>query len=171
MGRPGLLIGEIAARCGMSRKAIRLYEQLGILAQPVRTPGGYRLYGEEALRVLAFVRRAQRLGLSLAEIREIVAIKGTGKATCARVRALLQHKLADLDRLLAELTASREALGSLLASWRSRASLPAKICPQIERGKEVKACDGHESVALPRLQRLPGGRSCRRWRPDRGSRQ
>lgn len=69
MGRDGLLIGEIARRSGASRKALRLYEQAGILPRPSRTSSGYRLYDSEALALLAFIRRAQRL-TDLTEVRD-----------------------------------------------------------------------------------------------------
>ena len=82
MARQGLLIGEVAAQSGMSRKAIRLYEAAGILLPPSRTPAGYRVYGSEALAVLGFVRQAKRLGFRVAEIQEIVAIRRGGQLPC-----------------------------------------------------------------------------------------
>src|SRR6266851_3243869 len=65
MGRDGLLIGEISARSGVSRKALRLYETNGILPAPRRTASRYRMYGPDALAVLAFVKQAKRLGFQL----------------------------------------------------------------------------------------------------------
>jgi MerR family copper efflux transcriptional regulator len=61
MTRDGLLIGEVAAKSGVSRKALRLYETAGILSPPRRTASGYRTYGTETLAILAFVARARRL--------------------------------------------------------------------------------------------------------------
>lgn len=72
MGCDGLLIGDVTARTGLSRKALRLYEVAGILPAPRRTAARYRLYGEPELALLRFVVQARRLGLSLDEIREIV---------------------------------------------------------------------------------------------------
>jgi len=69
MARDGLLIGEVAARSGVSRKALRLYEATGILPAPGRTASGYRLYREDALEILAFVTHARRLGFHLDEIK------------------------------------------------------------------------------------------------------
>jgi DNA-binding transcriptional MerR regulator len=71
----GLLIGEVAKQSGASRKALRLYEAAGILPPAQRTEAGYRIYGGDALHPTAFVRQAQRLGFSLDEIREIVAVQ------------------------------------------------------------------------------------------------
>jgi MerR family transcriptional regulator, copper efflux regulator len=82
MTRDGLLIGEVAKRSGASRKALRLYEQAGILPPAQRTEAGYRVYGAEALDLLAFVRQAQRLGFTLREIKEVVSMKRAGRAPC-----------------------------------------------------------------------------------------
>ena len=70
----GLLIGEVAARSGVSRKALRLYEARGILTAPRRGPSGYRYYDSDVLRLLTFVGQARRLGLTLSEIKHIVAL-------------------------------------------------------------------------------------------------
>jgi DNA-binding transcriptional MerR regulator len=66
--KDGLLIGEVAARSGLSRKALRLYEARGLLPASRRTPAGYRVYAPETLGVLHFITRARRLGLTLGEI-------------------------------------------------------------------------------------------------------
>jgi len=97
MGTNSLLIGEVARRSGVSRKALRLYEEAGILPPPQRTPSGYRVYGGDALDLLAFVSQAQRLGFTLEEIRQIVAIKRSGRAPRPHVRDLVRRKVADLD--------------------------------------------------------------------------
>src|SRR5207245_6493211 len=78
MAGNGLFIGEVAARSGLSRKALRLYEARGILKAPRRTPSGYRHYDSDVLRLLTFVSQARRLGLTLTEIRHIVALRSPG---------------------------------------------------------------------------------------------
>jgi DNA-binding transcriptional MerR regulator len=85
----GLLIGEVAARSGLSRKALRLYEARGILQAPRREPSGYRRYPADVLGLLAFVRQARRLGLTLSEIKHIVSLRRSGAAPCTHIRALL----------------------------------------------------------------------------------
>ena len=85
MRRDGLLIGDVAVRTGTTRKSLRRYEAKGILPQPRRTAGGYRVYSHESLALLAFVARARRLGFTLEEIRQIVSIKRSRPgAVCAR---------------------------------------------------------------------------------------
>jgi DNA-binding transcriptional MerR regulator len=132
MARNGFLIGQIASSCGASRKALRLYERAGILPPPRRTPAGYRVYGSEALGVVMFVRRAQRLGFKLEEIKEIVAIKRAGGRPCQHVRALVRRKTEELDERLKDLMEIRDGLRALLGDWRSAHSGKAAICPHIE---------------------------------------
>src|SRR5574341_341348 len=132
MGRQGWLIGEVAARCGVSRKALRLYEAAGILPLPNRTASRYRVYGPETLALLRFVTQARRLGFSLAEIKEIVAIKRSGQIPCEHVRALVSRKVAQLDRELRELADQRMMLRALLSSWRPSPGKAAAVCPHIE---------------------------------------
>jgi len=138
MGRDGLLIGEVAARTGVSRKALRLYEEAGILPAPRRTAAGYRIYGQETLALLAFITQARRLGFRLDEIKEIAQIKRSGRVPCSHVLDLVRQKVADLDRAVADLTEVRRGLQELLRSWRSARRGEAAVCPNIERLKLVK---------------------------------
>lgn len=79
MRKDGLVIGEVAKRSGATRKALRLYEEVGIIAARRRTTSSYRIYVLDTLDLLAFVRQAQRLGFTLPEIKEIVSIKRAGR--------------------------------------------------------------------------------------------
>ena len=98
MAPPGLLIGEVAARSGVTRKAVRLYEARGILPRAVRTRAGYRVYPADVLGVLTFVGQARRLGLSLAEIAHVAALRRSGAAPCTHVRRLLELKELGVDQ-------------------------------------------------------------------------
>ncbi len=155
MARDGLLIGEVASRSGVSRKALRLYESAGILFPPRRTAAGYRVYRPETLALLGFVRQARRLGFRLDEIKEIAAIRRAGRVPCAHVRDLVRRKAADLDKALADLTEVRNRLRALLRSWRSQRRRGAVICPHIENtnpSKERRNKHGKsEDVTLPGL--------------------
>jgi len=68
-------IGEVAQRSGLSVKTLRYYEDIGVLASPPRTPGGYRDYEDTVVGRLQFVRAAQAVGLTLGEIREVIAFR------------------------------------------------------------------------------------------------
>jgi MerR family copper efflux transcriptional regulator len=137
MGRDGLLIGEVAAKSGVSRKALRLYERTGILPPPRRSTAGYRLYSQDTLALLVFVTQARRLGFRLDEIKRITALKRSGRTPCSHVLDLVHLKLENIERTLAALAEVRGQLHRLLRSGRSRRGRPAAVCPCIEHLKVV----------------------------------
>lgn len=107
-------IGEMARRTGVAPSALRYYEDAGLLVPAGRTEAGYRLYGETALGRLAFIRRAQALGLTVRELHDLInAPSLTADADRERVRHLVAHKLDEADRRLQELEELREQLEEL----------------------------------------------------------
>lgn len=113
-------IGQLAQRVGVSTKAIRFYEQRGILPEPARTDSGYRWYSERDVDRLQFVLRAKAVGLSLPEIADIVEIRDSGRVPCVHVRQLLDRKFEEvserirtLERLQNELDELREVAESI----------------------------------------------------------
>ena len=112
-------IGEIAAQIGLTVKTLRFYESAGVLPAPARRPSGYRDYDKAALARLRFVKAAQAAGLTLAEIRQVVAVREHSGPPCRHVTALLDTHAADLDRRIAELTGLRAEVQRL----RDRAEL------------------------------------------------
>lgn len=112
-----MLIGELAERSGIPARTIRFYEQAEVLTPPERSSNGYRIYSDRTLAELTFVRRAQRLGFSLDEIREILGLGREGRLSCTRVIALCDAHLGEVDRQMAELRTFRE----LLAQTRRKA--------------------------------------------------
>ena len=127
-----LKISELARLSGVSAKAIRFYEAAGVLPPPARGPNGYRLYDPDAVEMLRFIKQAQGLGLTLAEIGEIVAIRQGGRPPCRHVYRLLQEKAAELDRKLRDLVRLRRRIRQSLAAWGRRPVKPAAVCPHIE---------------------------------------
>lgn len=105
-----LFIGDLARRLGVSAKAIRHYESLGLLGEPRRSEAGYRLYGESDEARLRFVLAAKALGLTLAEIRDIVGVWDGGDRPCGHVSRILEEKLVALDKRIAEFTRFRDEL-------------------------------------------------------------
>lgn len=103
-------IGELARLAGINRRTLRYYERIGLLPPSARTPAGYRLYSAQDAERLAFIRRAQTLGLSLAEIADILALRDGGTAPCKHVRARAELRIAAIDRQVAELAALRADL-------------------------------------------------------------
>ena len=120
-------IGELARRSGLSTKTIRYYEDIGVLPEPARTPSGYREYKAATLDRLAFIRGAQAAGLTLGEIREVVALRDRGETPCGHVIALLAERAAEVDGRIAELHRLRRDLARL--ARRARALDPADCSP------------------------------------------
>jgi MerR family redox-sensitive transcriptional activator SoxR len=109
-----LTIGEVAARAGVAPSALRWYEQRGLITA-TRTPGGARRYARSVLRRLAFVRAAQNVGLSLAEIRSALATLPEGRTPSAGDWARLSAGWrARLDEQIAALTQLRDGLSSCI---------------------------------------------------------
>lgn len=106
-------IGELAAATGTTTKTLRFYEAAGLLPAPERTPAGYRVYDANAADRLDFIRRGQSAGLTLAQIREVLAIRDAGDVPCSHVQQLLAERLADIDRQLAELSELRGMVSAL----------------------------------------------------------
>ena len=132
VSRSGILSGELAKRTGTTRKALRLYEASGLIAATARTPAGYRMFGADAVSLVTFIAKARRAGFTVAEIRDIVKIRRSGRAPCAHVRALIDTKLTNIDRAFADLQTAREELTAMRKSWRSGATRKATVCPHIE---------------------------------------
>ena len=106
-------IGELAEAAGVTTKAIRFYEQVGLLGVPERTPAGYRDYDRDALDRLSFIRAGQSAGLTLGELREVVALRDRGETPCAHVAGLLDTKVAEIDRRITELRLLRQEIEQL----------------------------------------------------------
>lgn len=106
-------IGELAQRAGINPRTLRYYERIGLLAPSARTEAGYRLYSDQDADRLAFIRRAQALGLSLAEIADIIALRDGGIPPCRHVRALAELRISAIDHQIAELAALRADLVQL----------------------------------------------------------
>ena len=96
-------IGEVARRSGVPAHTIRFYETRNIVARAPRSRAGYRVYSDQVIGELGFVRRAQSLGFTLDEIKEILALGRGGKLPCARVAALCDAHLREIDARLAEM--------------------------------------------------------------------
>lgn len=108
-------IGELADCIGVNPKTVRYYEGIGLLPPPARQPSGYRDYSDEDVDRLRFIRTAQRLGLSLSEISEILAFRERGERPCGYVLEVLDRQVADLDRRMAEMAELRRELIALKA--------------------------------------------------------
>jgi DNA-binding transcriptional MerR regulator len=116
-------VGELAAAVGVRTDTIRYYEKAGLLPQPPRSPAGYREYDDGALDRLRFIQGAQRLGLTLTDIRDLLAVRDTGECPCEPAEHLLARRIAEVDAQIAHLTALRTEMAAM------RDALPAGDCP------------------------------------------
>jgi DNA-binding transcriptional MerR regulator len=110
-----LTVSALADQVGVSPDAVRYYERLGLLHPPARSPAGYRLYGQATVDRLRLIKGAQRVGLRLREIRELLGVMDRGQCPCGHTEALLTQRLAEVDAELARLGALRTTLAGLLA--------------------------------------------------------
>lgn len=156
-------IGELAEAVGVNPKTVRFYEDIGLLPEPRRRPSGYRDYSEEDKRRLVFVRTAQRLGLPLADIKEILAFAERGEAPCGYVRSVLARQVAQLDDRIVELVALRDQLQTL---QRQTADLPdtdGYYCGVIEHAQAMLPAGSPERPsATGRHSASTSGRPARR---------
>jgi DNA-binding transcriptional MerR regulator len=148
-GRRMLKIGDVSKRSGIGVEALRFYEKSGLLERPSRTYGGYRVYGEEVLERLAFIKRAQALGFTLEEIRRIVDDARRGESPCDEVREIVRRRMAELDERLRELQRYRKELKHTLEEWDEVGRAPGHICGLIE-GSEVGHAPHHRAEGLKR---------------------
>jgi MerR family mercuric resistance operon transcriptional regulator len=126
----GLKIGKVARNAGLAIDTVRYYEREGLLQKPARTASGYRHYTTDAVARLRFIRQSKELGFSLAEIKDLLALRVTPGKSCADVRAHAEHKVADVDRRIASLKRVRGALVKLASACSGKG--PVSQCPILE---------------------------------------
>jgi MerR family copper efflux transcriptional regulator len=127
-------IGKLAVRAGVSIDTVRYYEKSGLLSPQERLPTGYRRYGELQVSRLRFIRRAQELGFSLRDIRELLGL--SQRRDVARVKRAAQKKLADVEQRIEALTRVRDALATLVATCPGHGR--ASDCPILKALGEVE---------------------------------
>lgn len=125
-----LSIGQVASAAGVNVQTLRYYERVGLLPAPRRSRAGYRQYTDDSVRVLSFVKRAQELGFTLREIKELLTLRRAGSRRRDAVRAVAAAKVADVEQRIQDLVAIRGALSSLLDSCACQRSKPE--CPILE---------------------------------------
>lgn len=125
-------IGEVAKLSGVGIETLRFYEKSGLLERPSRTASGYRMYDDSILDRLAFIKKAQVLGFSLDEIRELIVHKRKGENPCSHVRAKVKDRLADLDEKIRTMTQYRDELAAELKQWEKKRESEGHVCGLIE---------------------------------------
>ena len=112
-------IGQLAEKTDLNVETIRYYQQVGLIEQPAKPPVGYRKYPAEAVERLRFIRRAKRLGFSLDEILELIAL---GEGRCEDVQTLAEKKRTEVAAQIADLEAMQDVLNELISGCRMNRS-------------------------------------------------
>lgn len=133
----GMTVKAAAEAVGVSPKAVRLWEAKGLLPAAERTQAGYRLFTEQDLDVLRFIRQAKALDLTLGEIKDILDLQRHGAAPCGHVTALLDTHIAEIDRTMADLRSLRHSLVEVRKAARAsqRRGERAVVCQIIESSR------------------------------------
>jgi len=110
----GLTIGDVAKQAKVRIETLRYYEREGLVASPPRSRSNYRLYPKDTVRRVQFIKRAQELGFSLKEIKELLALRVEPAAPCADVRTRALEKITTIEEKLRALKAMKHALTQLV---------------------------------------------------------
>jgi DNA-binding transcriptional MerR regulator len=138
-----LTISALAARTGLRPDTVRYYERVGLMPEPARTSGDHRRYGALAVDRVHFIRGAQRLGLRLADIKDLLAVRDTGECPCGPAEPLLRSRIAEIDAEMDRLTRLRAdlvAMADQLPSATCPDPVPGTWCPPDHRVTEGR-CD------------------------------
>jgi Hg(II)-responsive transcriptional regulator len=134
-----LTIGQLAKRAQVNRETVRYYERRRLLQRPLRSIAGYRVFSDDALKRLRFIRHAKMLGFSLEEIRELLALRVQSIGTCDRVRERAQIKITEIERKIDALRQMRRVLSELV-----------NTCARRRKTDECPILDSLEANADPR---------------------
>lgn len=133
-------IGDLARATDMAVETVRYYERIGLLPEPPRTTGNYRLYGDGHLHRLRFIRRARTLGFHLDVIRDLLGMVDRPDQPCASIDQLARAQMAEVDAKIADLTRLRAELAHVANQCHGGTVRECRI---------VEALSGGEGESLP----------------------
>jgi len=119
----GMGVAALARAASCTPHAVRFYEREGLLPPPPRTSAGYRRYGQDAVDRLQFIEGAQRLGLRLREIRDLLKVRDEGSCPCGEAAVLLRDRIRELNRQIDDLVTLRGTLTAM------EGQIPSPNCP------------------------------------------
>ena len=122
-----LTIGEVAKQAHVCIETLRYYERTGLVVSPPRSESNYRLYPQETVRRVQFIKRAQQLGFSLKEITELLALRATPQTPCADIRTRTLAKITAIEEKIRVLHAMKHALTQLVAACPGQGEIT--VCP------------------------------------------
>lgn len=127
--------GEIASQAGVNVETLRYYERRGLLPEPERLESGYRAYASDAVRIVRFIKRAQELGFTLAEVEVLLELAAGGPESCEAVQRVAKHRIDELEQKIDVLVAMRDSLLRLLATCARPRS--ERECPLLQTIEEA----------------------------------
>ena len=135
--RLSMTIGMVSARTGVGIETIRYYERKGLLARPQRSQGRHRLFSQDDVKVLSFIRRGRELGFSLADVRALLTLANTQSA-CKSAKAISDRHLTNVREKIASLSELERALEKLIDRCDPESALS---CPIIVALAGEERCD------------------------------
>ena len=129
-----LKIGELAKQTGLSVGTLRYYSDLGVLHPVLRGDNGYRYYSLDASQQVEFIKKAQTLGFTLEEIKQILDVRDRGEKPCSLVQSLLDKKIEQLEIQIKQMTLFKAELEEYRTAWTNNPNLeskPQEVCPLI----------------------------------------
>lgn len=132
-------VGQVAKRAGVNLQTVLYYERRGLMSSR-RAPSGYRIFGQDAVRMISFIKNAQALGFTLEEIRGLLRLRVGKSARCAEVRRRAEEHMRDVEAKIEALAAMRSALSRLVTSCRRRQA--TLNCPILEALESKGGVDG-----------------------------
>jgi MerR family transcriptional regulator, copper efflux regulator len=152
-GEKSLKIGDVAKMTGKTNRALRLYEELGLLAPGAHSSGGFRLYGDEAVARVQWITKLQDLGFTLQDIQELVSVLQAPqppREAMARVRSLYDEKLTEVAQQLARLSTLRDELQASLQYLQECVACDRTVAAAHEAAHQCRGCSehSHEAPAL-----------------------
>jgi MerR family copper efflux transcriptional regulator len=151
----GLTIGEAAKQARVRLETLRYYEREGLVASPPRSAANYRLYPEDTVRRVQFIKRAQGLGFSLKEIKELLSLHADPTTPCADVRHRALSKINDVEEKMRTLQAMKHALTQLVEACPGQGAMSdcpilaslaieGRLCKVMQKPYAVQTCTGGE---------------------------
>lgn len=132
-----LTIGQVAAAADVGRETVRFYERKGLIDEPPRSPAGYRRYPPDTVERLGFIRRAQELGFTLAEITDLLDLRVDEVSACGTVEVRARAKLEQVEAKIGDLQRIAYALRRLVDKCQARE--PTSECPILEELEKQSA--------------------------------
>jgi len=109
-----MTIGKIAKQAGVGVETVRFYERKGLIKQPKKKASdGFRTYSEDEARKIRFIKRAQELGFTLKEVKDLLDLNSNPKATCEDVRVLAEEKINEIDQKIKDLNRMKSSVRQL----------------------------------------------------------